>query len=395
MRLGWLRPLIGQHGPYVTVYLDAAEGDASIGGHLTRWHILRKALREKGTPEAALERVEDAVVGGRGRGAQGQIIIASTDEILVDTFLDRPPTHDVAEYGPIPFLLPLARAAQDKVSYVVVTVDRAGADLRWNESSDDSVENDEANSTGEQGLPTGIDGAHDEVGRASAHGHGRDGRSRSHISARIEDSVERNAELIASEITKVIEQAKPELVLLTGDIRTVAAVRQRIGKSVAGSVREVTGGSRSPGVNPGALETAVAREVESFRQERRESVLGKLNQELGREGAGVAGIPDTIAALAQGQVRDLLLCEDVLASLGERLVWVGPDPTDIGQARASLGPIEDVETNAYELRADVALVRAAIGQDADLTVVPEGALDVSEGVAAILRWPVARVSQAS
>ncbi|HEY0216730.1 MAG TPA: hypothetical protein VGC57_10095, partial [Cellulomonas sp.] len=36
--------------------------------------------------------------------------------------------------------------------------------------------------------------------------------------------------------------------------------------------------------------------------------------------------------------------------------------------------------------ADVALLRAALGQDAGLTIVPEGALELVDGVGATLRW---------
>ncbi|HEY5554668.1 MAG TPA: hypothetical protein VIK43_07050, partial [Cellulomonas sp.] len=88
------------------------------------------------------------------------------------------------------------------------------------------------------------------------------------------------------------------------------------------------------------------------------------------------------------QVRELVLAESVAGAsspLGERELWVGPEPLQVALTRADLEAI-GVESGARTLRADIALVRAALGQDAGLTFAEDGAVDLVDGVGALLRW---------
>jgi hypothetical protein len=64
---------------------------------------------------------------------------------------------------------------------------------------------------------------------------------------------------------------------------------------------------------------------------------------------------------------------------------VGPDPLQIALTRDELEAM-GVDEGARELRADIALVRAALGQDAGLTFAVDGSVDLVDGVGAILRW---------
>jgi len=66
-------------------------------------------------------------------------------------------------------------------------------------------------------------------------------------------------------------------------------------------------------------------------------------------------------------------------------MWVGPDPLQVGLDRGDLESI-GVTDGARELPAEVALVRAAIGQDAGVTFAVDGSVDLIDGVGAVLRW---------
>src|SRR3712207_9595028 len=78
-----------------------------------------------------------------------------SDRVLAD-----PPDRNSAEHGPVPALLPAARAADEAVCFLLVEVDRQGANLHWSDE------------TGR--LETGdhevVEGDHDElrkIGRAA------------------------------------------------------------------------------------------------------------------------------------------------------------------------------------------------------------------------------------
>jgi hypothetical protein len=115
----------------------------------------------------------------------------------------------------------------------------------------------------------------------------------------------------------------------------------------------------------------------------------------------VTSVDDVVAVLARGQVKELVLAEQIaldaasaLAAdgagstnglLNGRRLWIGPDPMHIASSRSDLldlGVTEGLE----ELPAALALLRAAIGQDAGLTFAPEGSVELIEGVGATLRW---------
>jgi hypothetical protein len=116
-------------------------------------------------------------------------------------------------------------------------------------------------------------------------------------------------------------------------------------------------------------------------------VLAEFRQEQGREAAAVTSLEDVVAVLSRGQVKELILADEYGqdTELDGRTLWVGPSPLHIGSSRSDitdLGVSEGIE----ELPATVALVRAAIGQDAGLTFSPDGSVELIEGVGATLRW---------
>ena len=180
---------------------------------------------------------------------------------------------------------------------------------------------------------------------------------------------------------------RPELILLSGDVRAVALLRGALGKKVLELVVDVPGGARGPGVNEGAFEAHIDHALEEYRARRREAVLEDFRSERGRNIGGVSGLESVVAVLARGQVRELLLSDEYGpdTELGAQSVWVGSQPLELALTPAGLAEL-GVEDGAYQLPATVALVRAALGQDAGLTFVPTDALALSDGVGAVLRW---------
>ena len=99
-------------------------------------------------------------------------------------------------------------------------------------------------------------------------------------------------------------------------------------------------------------------------------------------------VDDVVSVLARGQVKELVLAEEYgtgNAPMNGRKLWIGPDPMHIAASRSELEAI-GVTEQLEELPVSVALVRAAVGQDAGLTFAPEGSVELMDGVAATLRW---------
>src|SRR5665647_1425802 len=71
-----------------------------------------------------VERAAQAVGGGR-------FVVASGARILYDRVLSGPPTREEAFHDGVPALMPAAQAEEDAVRYLLVEVDRSGADLTW------------------------------------------------------------------------------------------------------------------------------------------------------------------------------------------------------------------------------------------------------------------------
>jgi len=100
----------------------------------------------------------------------------------------------------------------------------------------------------------------------------------------------------------------------------------------------------------------------------------------------VTSLDDVIEVLRRGQVAELVLDVDALSgTLAERELWVGPGPLELATSSADLATI-GVAGDGDRYTADVALVRAALGQDAGVTFADDGAADLVDGVGALLRW---------
>lgn len=373
MKIDWLKPLLTAPGPFVTVYIDAtrtSEGDREVEN---RWKSVRRSLEKDGADAALLDTIgEEIVRPTRVGGSHGRVIIADDTGLLVDRVTRTPPAVQKGTYGPFPALLQAAGAADESVDYVRVVVDRLGADLTWSEAGGHMPYAEHET----------VEGGHDAVNKVAS-----GGLSHRRIESRAEDSWERNAEAVAADLDRQVAEHGAEVLLLSGDVRAVALVKNALSKKTAELVVDVAGGSRGPGVNEEAFQANVHEALEAFRVRRRAAVLDEFRLEHGRSTGGVTGLDDVIAVLARGQVKELLLSSEYGSDteLDGRPVWVGAQPLEIAASQDGLRDLGAV-TDEHELPATIALVRAALGQDAGLTFVPAEELTLVDGVGALLRW---------
>ncbi|PJI94472.1 hypothetical protein [Luteimicrobium subarcticum] len=375
MKIDWLRPLLGEPGPFATVYLDATPSRESTDREIgSRWRSVRRSLESQGAPPGLCDTLEEALrSSARGVGVHGRVLVATEEAgILVDRVLSEPPAVQHGEYGPVPYLIQAARAADETVDHLVVTVDRQGADLTW------SVGGERAN----QPEPLTVEGGHDDITKVKT-GSLNDRR----LDARAEDSWERNAEAVAAEVDRQVAEHRPELVVLTGEGRSVGLVRGALSKRSVDLLVEVPGGSRSAGAKDSVFAQRLADEVEACRARRRAVVVDAYREGQGRADGSVTALADVVTVLQRGQVRELILSDELRSGseIDGTEVWVGPEPLQIGSDRASVVAL-GADDGVHPLPASVALVRAALGQDAGLTFVPAGSVELVDGVGALLRW---------
>lgn len=372
MDLNWLKPLLGRPAPFTTVYLDVTRADsAGESEAVDRWKAVRRSLEHDGAPPAVLDEIGELVARPTGfRGPRGRVIVADRDGVRIDRILSAPPAQSTGVHGPSPALMPAVRAADETVSYLLVEADRTGADLIW--ATAGAGRTDAARET-EQ-----VEGGHDDVHKTREGALARRGQTRA------EDSWQRNAEAVAAVLDRRVSERTPELVLLTGDVRAVALVKEACGQHVHELLVEVPGGSRGEGVRQSSFEAKVTAALDAYRVRRRESVLDRFRSAHGRGGGAVTALDDVVEVLRRGQVDELLLSTSA-SGLTTKSLWVGPDPLQVGTSASDLESI-GVTEGARKIPAEAALIRAAVGQDAGLTIVENGAVDLVDGVGAVLRW---------
>jgi hypothetical protein len=377
VKLDSLKPLLHHQGLLTTVCLDVTRADEAGDRELrARWNGLRRELERKGAPTGTLDAIEDVVLRPTHvPGNHGRYVVASGERVLFDRILADAPVRDEAFHDSSPSLLPAVRAADEAVRYLLVEVDRQGADLSWSgtDSHDPDTELDQ------------VDGGHDVLHKVRA-----GGWSHRRMQSRVEDSWERNAEAVAAELERAVKEHRPELVLVTGDVRAVALLREAVGHATAELLVEVPGGSRADGVNEEAFAAKVTEVLGAFRARRREAVVDRMREALGRGGGAVTELGDVVDVLRRGQVDELVIVRnaagDSVAHLSERSLWVGPDPMQVATNRGDLASLGVADGDAQQLRADIAVLRAALAQDAGFTFVLEGSLDLVDGLGALLRW---------
>ena len=371
MDLHWLKPLLGRSAPFTTVYLDATASQVA-GDHeaADRWKTLRRHLEQQGAAPAVLDEIGERVSQPDGRrGPHGRVLVADADGVVVDRLLATPPAVSQAEHGPVPALLPAVRAVDETVSVLLVAIDRTGADLtRWRMGEREPLAGSET-----------VTGEHDDVHKTREGGLSRRSQSRAR------DSWERNAEQVAAVLDRRVADDPPDLVVLSGDGRAATLLREAVGQAVTEWLVEVPGGGRGEGIHVEPFRDHLGEAVATLRAHRRAAALARYSESIGRGDGAVSTLEDVVDVLRRGQVDLLVLGVDGLPALEACQLWVGPEPLELAVTRDDLDAI-GVTGTVRQMSAPVALLRAAVGQDARLVFAEAGEADVHGGVGAVLRW---------
>ncbi|MCX4830429.1 hypothetical protein OG746_16990 [Streptomyces sp. NBC_01016] len=332
MDLAFLNPLCNQPGPWASVYVDTSRHNESTPDERSLEALgVQRALAAAGADEATCHAMRAAVEDLRhSREPVGRAFFARDGEVVLDPPLSTPPGRTSARWAALPHTTPLLDLAGEDPLCLVAYVDQAGADFELR-------------------------------------------------SARGEHTWEHNDGEIAGALARCQADTRADLVVLVGEDRECAAVRDRLPADLHGSVVRARHGAESRLLDS-ELEQARAQQV----AQRAAHDLALFAEARGQGEAAAEGVPALVDAAREHRIAELLIRSD--GPDAHREVWVGDSPDQLGVRRTdaeALGAGEVVSA-----RADDALMRCAAASGA-------GALSVSGadpsagpagGLGALLRW---------
>jgi Bacterial archaeo-eukaryotic release factor family 2 len=182
----------------------------------------------------------------------------------------------------------------------------------------------------------------------------------------------------------------PEAIIVAGDVRARTMLVDKLPANLASKTVIV---DRELPVDSPELAAAAGQALRQLEDADCRRRLETFHNQLGAGGA-TEGLPETVAALRDGQVSELFLGGDYLAddpdtpgpAWSSAPAWIGPTLADVGLSDEELR--ERGVTDVARDRADAAIVRAATGTDAELFMVPAGESPLRDDIGALLRYPV-------
>jgi hypothetical protein len=247
--------------------------------------------------------------------------------------------------------------------YAVVRVDRAGADIEV------------VGFTGSEEQEQ-VEGGHDVL-----HKVGGGGWSQRRYQSRVEDSWEHNAATVAKEVESVVRRHRPDVVLVGGDEHAVEALTRHLDGEALPVVVTVDGISRAAGAHEDGQSTAVSQALQEWRRAARAAIVDEYSEEVSRQQRAVEGLDSVVSALRRGQVERLLLNDDPTSTLE---LWAGEQPLQLGLTEQDSRDAGAV--SPQQARADAVVVWALVGSSAEATLVEPDELQLTQGIAALLRW---------
>ncbi|OBH27566.1 hypothetical protein A5692_24485 [Mycobacterium sp. E342] len=367
-RLKWL---VKAEGPFVSVYFDDSHDTLDAVEQLeTNWGDIRRQLEDLGAGTEVLGMLEQAVLHHRPAvGRRGRAVIATRDHVLVNEQLTSPPAATAVRLSDYPYVVPLIDMQMQRPTYVFAMVDHTGADISLYQ--------------GAVVKSTSIDGGGYPVHKPATAGWNGYGD----FQHTTEEAIRMNCRAVADELTRLVDDADPEVVFLCGEVSSLADLTTELPERVAARVSRLHGPARKSGIDEAEVRELTAAELDRRRGAETTGIADRFEAEIGR-GSGLAaeGLAAVCAALRDGNVDTLIVGElgDATVVTGDALTTVAPD----ADALSELGePVQRVA------RADEALPFGAIAVGASL-VRADGRVTPADGVGALLRYPAGdRVSR--
>lgn len=303
MHLAPLKSLSEKTAPYSTIYLEA-RSPAEDADHQVRlrWDDLRRRLADQGSPEAALDAMQQALLGDGEDLTEvqtdGRVLVADAETVLLDEAWDAAlGAGDAAHVSPVPELGAYVRERATSARLLVVVVDQEQATVRRTLVSEGLHADAEAE--------VDVEGP----GRGSVHKPREGAYSHLEIQRRADEVVKQNARGIAERVDRLARRWKPDAVVLAGGIQGRTALSDELPTALA----EIThiaehGGTDDAGAEE-ALEQDLREIVAGISAEDAQDWTGKFEEAKARNHVA-EGVDAVRLAAEMGAVDTLLLTRD-------------------------------------------------------------------------------------
>lgn len=363
MRSERLRWLVAAEGPFASVYFDDSHDTLdAVERREATWRDVRKHLESRDAKQELIDSLEEAVRDSRPAvGQRGRALIATGEQVLVNEHLIGPPPATVIRLSDYPYVVPLIDLEMRRPTYVFAAVDHTGADVKLYQGATISS--------------TKIDGVGYPVHKpvtAGWNGYGD-------FQHTTEEAIRMNCRAVADHLTRLVDAADPEVVFVSGEVRSRTDLLSTLPQRVAVRVSQLHAGPRKSALDEEEIWDLASAEFTRRRYAEITNVAQQFEAEIGR-GSGLAaqGLAEVCAALRDGDVDTLIVGE-----LGEATVVTGKARTTVARDADMLSELgEPVDRVA---RADEALPFAAIAVGAAL-VRDDNRIAPLDGVGALLRY---------
>ncbi|WP_433158395.1 Vms1/Ankzf1 family peptidyl-tRNA hydrolase [Kribbella sp. CA-247076] len=351
-----LSPVYQGEGPFASVLLDVSrDSESGEQEHELRVRAAGEELAQAGAPESVVDLVTERLAERVETPAPvARMVVAHDGGVVFDEVTHQRVDQPVISWTPLPDLATWAGLAERNIRFVLALVDHEGGDLAVYNSDVPEPES-EVSAGGEthhvHKVPVG-------------------GWSALRYQHETENVWQRNADAVVEKLESLIGEGM-RLVLVAGDPRSTGQVLEGLEKSKA-TVIQLASGGRSQDGGDEAQQQAIREALMEYSVARRLELVHRLKDRLGQDFAVATGVKDVAEAFVRGQVETLLL--DPGAAAGFELVTRDHPGLD-------LGAVPDDES----VRADQAMLAAAVRTGAGVTVLPRAALGGAP-VAALLRW---------
>jgi hypothetical protein len=371
VRLSFLRSLYEDAGWFASVYLETRRASPDAGKKTVpvRWRDSREELTRDGADAATLDALQEALTDP-GPASPGTAAFGRSGAVPLVAALRAPPLRELARWAPLPHVMPLLVQSPPQPPHLLVSANRAGGEVL-------------AVHTPEDVLKETVEGTGWPVHRTKVGGWSQLEHQRS-----TEEAWETNAKELAAVVATAAAPISPELVVVAGDVRARGMLIDKLPTDLRHKSVVV---ERELPVDSGELAEAAGDALRAAADAGTRARLESYRSHLGA-GRGTEGLADTVAALRNGQVAEVFLGGDYLSG-DPRLpalrwasapAWIGPSPADIGLTEEDLR--ERGVADLQQDRIDAALVRAIVGTDAELFLVPPGEAAPREDIGALLRF---------
>jgi hypothetical protein len=363
MELSFLRGLYDTPGPWASVYLDdthhADPAMAALKLRWNRWKAVRETLVDYRIAEPTLLALEaELQESPRGPAKHGLAMFAAHGEVRYAEIMGEPPRTDSADVSPLPHLTPLLTQRGEQIPWLRVIVDRVGADIQ--NPTRDVIR---------------VEGSHVFPIRKAHEG----SWSQERFQRKAEVTWQRNAKEVAEQVSRLATAVGAELVIVAGDARARELLIDRLPEGWRERLIESDAGSRAPGADLTALDEVTRLAVSEVVQSRTAETVDRLM--AGSAESAAFGLAAVVAAFDRHQVDTLLLDPDGIA---KTRLWVGLGLNQMAMTEEELRQLP--VTEAYQVRAEDALIRAATVTDAELILISPADVQLDEGVGAVLRY---------